>query len=498
IKMVLPMLLIGLGIAGCTSTDAESGFLPDNSLATGETGYLSLNLFHTNIETKAAPDDDYGIEPEYSVESVRVILYKAKDGIAAYSFDIDATNNKGSALFDGPDVATVTSPGSRRFTTKAKEIEVDDYYLVVVLNYPPAVDAVTKVGKHIDEFGNAVYELGNDYSILTGVANPRYDVTKANDYKFFMSNFKKDVFIEGKRAMYDTEQDAETNPVNVIVDRAVAKAKMTDENLVTEHGTVENIVWKLDITNKQTYWVRHAAKMVDGTWEPRNEMDRTVLYAEDPNFDNISKLRNPSITTDPKAYFNYITDADMVKDNAGWEYVTENTMEGDEQWEDVVTRMILRLNFIPTGFAAGDSYFWWREHALAPEDIKNYAADLSSVPEKLNGLQQILQDMLDSGYDFTNPVAVDHPEIEFYKNGISYFATPIRHFNDMQAPAKMQYGRYGIVRNNQYTLNLKKISGPGKPDIPGPGTKVDEDDEFLSVDIEIQNWYSRDIQDIEE
>ncbi|MCD8043416.1 MAG: Mfa1 family fimbria major subunit [Tannerellaceae bacterium] len=495
IKMVLPALFLGFGMISCNSDDAGTNGLPGDKMEGEGKGYISLNLTHTETGVKSAPDEDYGIEPEYRVDDVRVVLYKVKDGIAAYTFDMDASNNGGHTFFQGDDVATITTPGSRRFTTKAKEIEVDDYYLLVLVNSPAEVLAMTQPGNHFDEFGNSIYNLGNDYSKLIGTASPRYNDTNASQYSFFMSNFKKELIIEGKRALYDNESDAEANPVPVIVDRAVAKVKLKKDELVTEKGTVEGIAWKLDITNKQTFWVRHAAKTLYGDWEPRGETDRTILYAEDPNFDYISQLRNPDLTISPQTYFNYITKNDLTNDDCEWEYVAENTMEAGEQWEDVMTRMVLRLNFIPTGFSSGDSYYWWRGYALTVEDVKNYAADVTTIPSTLNGLQQTLQELIAMGYNFNNPVAINHPEIEFYKGGISYYATPIRHFNDTQAPGKKQYGRYGVVRNNQYTLNLKKITGPGKPDIPGPEP---DEDKYLSVDIEIQNWYSRDTQDIKE
>ena len=63
----------------------------------------------------------------------------------------------------------------------------------------------------------------------------------------------------------------------------------------------------------------------------------------------------------------------------------------------------------------------------------------------------------------------------------------------------MALGRYGVVRNNWYRLELQSVSGPGTPWIPDPsdpdptnptppGTDDDEADAYISVKITINPW----------
>ena len=61
----------------------------------------------------------------------------------------------------------------------------------------------------------------------------------------------------------------------------------------------------------------------------------------------------------------------------------------------------------------------------------------------------------------------------------------------------MALGRYGVVRNNWYHLDLQSVSGPGTPWIPDPSdpdnptppdTDDDEADAYLSVKITINPW----------
>lgn len=59
----------------------------------------------------------------------------------------------------------------------------------------------------------------------------------------------------------------------------------------------------------------------------------------------------------------------------------------------------------------------------------------------------------------------------------------------------MGYGRYGVVRNNQYEVSINSFSGAGDVDIPGtgdPDPDPDEDDEnWISAKVTIKPWVIR-------
>ena len=90
-------------------------------------------------------------------------------------------------------------------------------------------------------------------------------------------------------------------------------------------------------------------------------------------------------------------------------------------------------------------------------------------------------------------------DIKGYKDGVCYYQSNlIRHFNDDQSSAVMGYGRYGVVRNNIYKINITKISQPGEPtvvpDKDNPG-KDDPSKVYVSFDVTINPWIVR-TQDI--
>ena len=95
---------------------------------------------------------------------------------------------------------------------------------------------------------------------------------------------------------------------------------------------------------------------------------------------------------------------------------------------------------------------------------------------------------------------------DYYKGGICYYDAFIRHFNDKnEAPlkstdgntdanvdAKDRLGRYGVVRNNWYVLNVNSVKGIGDSTVPElPAEPVDAEEFFLSVEINIMPWAKR-------
>lgn len=98
--------------------------------------------------------------------------------------------------------------------------------------------------------------------------------------------------------------------------------------------------------------------------------------------------------------------------------------------------------------------------------------------------------------------------IQKYDKGVCYYEIFIRHFTDEEggyAPidgspwvkegeyAQAQLGRYGVVRNNWYTVTINSIKEPGEPTIPDdPEEPVDTETAYINCSIEISAWAKRD------
>ena len=106
---------------------------------------------------------------------------------------------------------------------------------------------------------------------------------------------------------------------------------------------------------------------------------------------------------------------------------------------------------------------------------------------------------------------VNVTDLEHAKGGVNYYYVPIRHFDDTEAPwsadgktksypdgdgkAEQNWlGRYGVLRNNWYVINVSGIEGFGSATIPDLKDNTDDDDdlkEYISVKINVLSWAKR-------
>lgn len=104
-------------------------------------------------------------------------------------------------------------------------------------------------------------------------------------------------------------------------------------------------------------------------------------------------------------------------------------------------------------------------------------------------------------------------KISFYKGGMAYYPVMIKHFGDDATPwdtddasetssypdpysANNWLGRYGVLRNNWYTVNVKSISSIGSADVEPEYGPDDPVESWISVEINILSWAVR-TQDVD-
>lgn len=124
----------------------------------------------------------------------------------------------------------------------------------------------------------------------------------------------------------------------------------------------------------------------------------------------------------------------------------------------------------------------------------------------------------DALYSEVQALGLDH--IAKYTRGEGYYIVNIQHFGETLTPwnsteksttftptanapyyegatvtdlATQNYlGRYGVLRNNWYDLNVTAVNRVGTPNIPVPGNEWDDDlDSYISVKINILSWAVR-------
>ena len=314
--------------------------------------------------------------------------------------------------------------------------------------------------------------------------------------------------------------------------------------------------WALDVTNKKTFPIHNVDGLstdYENIWKneeaatgpstqrfvdnnPKTLVKR-VYWGKDPNYDNTALLNTDEAgKTARAAEFKYVTaNTDVTADPTKPLYCLENTFNLENMKQGQTTRVIFKASYTPNGFTAtdgktfykvGTSVALWKQQDLV-DHIKAAVSKVISVTTtdditiKLDaednnitaaGNHEIKASNISvTGHTVTEAEVkavnekvglTEKAGISTYANGESYYIARIKHFGDDLTPwnsgetynDNLKYlGRYGMLRNNWYELEVNSVSGPGYPDVPEvkPNTPDDEDDKYINVSVKILDWAKR-------
>lgn len=317
-------------------------------------------------------------------------------------------------------------------------------------------------------------------------------------------------------------------------------------------STVEFNNWALDITNKKTYAVHN----IDGLstdfpdiWiTPRFiGTNSRVYWGKDPNYD-LDNL-NTDKEAERKKEFNFINATSGInKAFTESAYCLENTFNLANMYQGQTTRVIFKATYTPkddagnpladkdgTFYTIGNMTTILNEAALktavntaATSVLPGCTVDYTNL--KQEGSHVItLADIKDStgttlvadkdygGKTGTKIVkeindklglidGAGHAEamvgINTYAQGVTYYIARVKHFGSLTpwnsgesygTDNGKYLGRYGMLRNNWYELNVGNVYGPGYPGVPpvDPNQPDDENEKYLSVSVKILSWAKR-------
>lgn len=154
-------------------------------------------------------------------------------------------------------------------------------------------------------------------------------------------------------------------------------------------------------------------------------------------------------------------------------------------------------------------------HPTATIDESKVSVDLTSIDIDNTGIvdfSSIVIKVNSAALDATvsSTVSAKLGEIIAYTCGTSYYIARIKHFNELtpwnageptytgssltaEQSNKKYLGRYGVLRNNWYSLTVDKVSNPGSPTVPTitPNAPDDENNYYISVSVKILDWAKR-------
>lgn len=271
-----------------------------------------------------------------------------------------------------------------------------------------------------------------------------------------------------------------------------------------------------------------------------NELTKAkrVYWGIDPNYKNNDLCTEDADgTTARKKEFNYVkANTEVTKDPTKPLYCLENTFNLENMKQGQTTRVIFKASYTPNGFTeedgktffkVGTSVALWKKKdledhikAAVTKVISDATTDNTTINLAAEGNDITAagnHEIKAANITVTGHVVTPEEEkavndkvgltkdagISTYANGESYYIARIKHFGDALTPwnsgeaynsENLKYlGRYGMLRNNWYELDVQSVSGPGYPDVPDvkPNTPDDEDDMYIKVSVNILDWAKR-------
>lgn len=321
-----------------------------------------------------------------------------------------------------------------------------------------------------------------------------------------------------------------------------------DGYVLDNTNTTSYIVRNADETATKWYNLKSKSASVSGSDQYRfigtspvyGSYYRTY-WAKDPNYTNpAGETGQAKVGLETNTTYDTFTSIDKAS------YCRENTFDVENQTQENTTRAILRVQMW-TGEDGnkGHTYYMYNDDATTFTDnlasaANNIVNNLAGVPSGTT-VQEVVLEGLVNGKAKIKHIKINSSatevsngnifeslknyfgDITVYTNGYAYYPVLIKHFGDQLTPwnitdaAKKEWttqpsaggidqiypngdsnrdanylGRYGVVRNNWYELNIKSVKRPGKPAINTPkDTPDDELDSYISVSINILSWAKR-------
>ena len=516
-RSFLLSVLAALMLAGC-SEDAREDEIPGNVLV-GK-AYLSLSL-QSRTSTLTRVDNvktEDGSAEESAVETVTVLLFDEDemclDVVNVPSGEITVGNSGGSTP------TTATASKAQLVPEKTKKV-------FVVLN--SAKWTFTKevvVGKAWSTINTAIEAVIGDVA-----TNSKFVMasagTKADGALTPVTVHKPTTYTAEDVAA--AKKAAEDAPATINVDRLSAKVQVSVKDPGFTKPTGSNFTfngWELSVTNKSVRLYSDLVTYDNATPGAVYRRDKNYLESEQPD---VSDINTKEANMD--AAFNYLKNIDNIGENIpavaqgdkASLYCLENTMEATAQQLGFTTKVVVKAQYTPDGIGKDANYFSWKgayytlaqlkAEYLKHSDGTGLKVDLpaflikagimtqAEFDEGQNKRDEIVANLSDDvtagNLNAKTGIIGRFCAVRYYHESVCYYDVLIRH--DQNITTKMALGRYGVVRNNWYNIELNSVSGPGTPWIPDPSdpdptnptppdTDDDEADAYLSAKITINPW----------
>ncbi len=508
----------------------------------GQLSYVAVNIVNANPTGSRVEGGEYedGKGPENTITKARFYLFdadgnpytvttnEAPDAVAATNYvDITTLENQGK---DEPNVESIKK-GVLVFKGTTTELPTS---IVAVLN-PPA----TLTGsKSLSNLQTAIA----DYSSTTSFVMSN-SVYASEGTEVVATN------IIGKVAQ--NEEDAEANPVDIYVERVLAKVRVTFSNAdkenqykVSEDGEpavyAKILGWAVTRTADKSNLLKDINPAWDDmtlgfTWndEPfhrsywattpatvtlekksQDEIINDQKPATPEGATNISVQRYCQENTKADEHTEVVVVAQLVNDEGNPNPIYKYFGEEHDSEEDILTLIANKYNNVyytrtgGTSLPGGGTEYEY-ESFITPDNIHFEATTPETGGEDYEAIAQLDDDALDGvtiyienpDYTGSNEKYIELADAEATINeelaknpaqiateGYVYYYTPIKHLGTTTGST----GEYGVVRNHIYDVTITDIKGYGTP-IFDPDKDIDtthpsNEEVYIAASINVLSW----------
>lgn len=553
IKSILVSLLAVAALASCSDNGETT---PGGGDEKGyDAAYMSISLSVPKAsKTRAGSTETGALEAETKINEVYLILFDENRKVVNEKDEPPYYNilNSSHLSPDGttplepfkvsPDtkyLLVIANPGAQMKAHIAAKVVKDATYADINTMFSVTEDNTAEDNLYlIEEIARVRAEDTNKgFTMINAGEFDDSDPSSANH------KWKDDCLLDVSGSIIDASKykteaeakaDAVKNRAQLQIERLSAKmavalkgAAGADIEVLPAGAKFAFAKWTIDYVNSQFFPFAKKTKLTSP--HTPNEY-KTNFYTEDPNFASPNHrtgiILNQIEDYEPKVkWYDANEETGVDEKDKKVAYSTENTMAAADQKLGGATRLVLKANYVPNGYTMGQD--WYQSSlngvytnyetlvklqeaygvAKALDEDKRDAAQKALVisceafKTKLDGIYPAIASIADfaalTQTDLDNLGITNGGEIakgtgvRWFQKSLNYYYYEVRHDNG--ALGHMEYGKYGVVRNNYYTLRLTKVNGAGTPwypEVEEPEEEIDKEGAYLHFEINVAPWIS--------
>ena len=519
-KMILMSMLAIAALTGCSKSDSDND-PPETNEA--DVAYLSIKIATQNTSARSSGEESGTNESD--LKNLYLLFFDKAENIVGipgttdYLVKIPNASSSPSAVkvsAAATKLLVIANPGDK-LEGMLNDINVTTTFSTVNTAIKGATrEEITDVVLPITK-GFTMINSGDETGKSAGdkISDPLIDISGK------IQKVTKDV--DDDEAKGAAEKTG--NRVQVKIERLASKIEFKikgddDANIsvLPAGATFSFVGWVPDAVNSTFY--PFAEKTLLSVTHTSGGSYTKSFYTQDPNFTDgvgLTKATINSVTYEPvlTAPYTWMTAPNKI-------YCIENTMSAVKQEFGNATRLVIKGTYYPPGHSKQGDWFSFagKNHANLTA-LQTAYNDASAGPNlkdacdrmfgKIKAYANTHSGVTLVGTTFATLKETDlaqipnggevikegkTPVIRWYQGGRAYYYYEIRH--DNETTKDMDFGKYGVVRNNWYKLTLGSVNGAGTPwypdiDNPGPGDPdptdpIDGTTGYLGVTVSVSQW----------